>query len=302
MEGEDLDQRGDLGALPHSWREAVAGEAGEAIAPAELGGEQGEVGAGAELTRQGKQGYAGEFVAQFVEGDGLLPERTPQLLRRLPVVLQPAVGGVTGGVVGHCLIAEVGRQEAGGAPEQGRIPHVGLARGINASDRSDLQPGGEGIALALTAQGLEETHPGPAGELVHRLARSSCQTWNPADGLRFEPWPDRASRSCLSRCGKAAAVPPLTCCFSPFWCPDLPSLVANDGLSMPATTPARWADPFPLEPASAAQMVEAMNAIPIARRGPFLNKLRQMVVPYQEKMGPTWCIAMATALANQAWD
>jgi hypothetical protein len=79
-------------------------------------------------------------------------------------------------------------------------------------------------------------------------------------------------------------------------------LVANDGLSMPATTPARWADPFPLEPASAAQMIEAMNAIPIARRGPFLNKLRQMVVPYQEKMGPTWCIAMATALANQAWD
>jgi hypothetical protein len=79
-------------------------------------------------------------------------------------------------------------------------------------------------------------------------------------------------------------------------------LVTNDDLSMPEATPARWADPFPLEPASAAQMVEAMHAIPIARRGPFLNKLRQMVVPYQEKMGPTWCIAMATALANQALD
>ena len=33
------------------------------------------------------------------------------------------------------------------------------------------------------------TRPGPAGELVYRLARPSCQTWNPADGLRFEPWP-----------------------------------------------------------------------------------------------------------------
>ena len=27
------------------------------------------------------------------------------------------------------------------------------------------------------------------GELLYRLARPSCQTWNPADGLRFEPWP-----------------------------------------------------------------------------------------------------------------
>ncbi|MEI6111674.1 MAG: hypothetical protein WCP63_08380 [Cyanobium sp. ELA712] len=71
---------------------------------------------------------------------------------------------------------------------------------------------------------------------------------------------------------------------------------------MPETTPARWADPFPLEPASAAQMVEALNAIPLARRGPFLNQLRQLVVPYQDKMGSAWCIAMATALANQAWD
>ena len=33
------------------------------------------------------------------------------------------------------------------------------------------------------------TRPGPAGELVYRLARPSCQTWNPAAGLRFEPWP-----------------------------------------------------------------------------------------------------------------
>jgi hypothetical protein len=40
VEGEDLDQRGDLGSLPHPRREAVAGEGGEAMAPAELGGEQ----------------------------------------------------------------------------------------------------------------------------------------------------------------------------------------------------------------------------------------------------------------------
>ena len=31
------------------------------------------------------------------------------------------------------------------------------------------------------------TRPGPAGELLYRLARPSCQTWDPADGLRFEP-------------------------------------------------------------------------------------------------------------------
>jgi hypothetical protein len=36
------------------------------------------------------------------------------------------------------------------------------------------------------------TRPGPAGELVYRLARPSCQTWNPSDGLRFEPWPTAA--------------------------------------------------------------------------------------------------------------
>jgi hypothetical protein len=29
----------------------------------------------------------------------------------------------------------------------------------------------------------------PAGELLYRLARPSCQTWNPADGLCIEPLP-----------------------------------------------------------------------------------------------------------------
>jgi hypothetical protein len=33
------------------------------------------------------------------------------------------------------------------------------------------------------------TRPGPAGELLYLLARPSCQTWTPADGLRFELWP-----------------------------------------------------------------------------------------------------------------
>ena len=32
------------------------------------------------------------------------------------------------------------------------------------------------------------TRPGPAGELLYRLARPSCQTWNMAAGLRFEHW------------------------------------------------------------------------------------------------------------------
>jgi hypothetical protein len=36
---------------------------------------------------------------------------------------------------------------------------------------------------------LVVTRPGPAGELLYRLARPSCQTWNTAAGLRFEPWP-----------------------------------------------------------------------------------------------------------------
>jgi len=31
------------------------------------------------------------------------------------------------------------------------------------------------------------TRPGPAGDLLYRLAVPSCQTWNMADGLRFEP-------------------------------------------------------------------------------------------------------------------
>jgi hypothetical protein len=36
------------------------------------------------------------------------------------------------------------------------------------------------------------TRPGPAGELLYRLAQPSCQTWNTAAGLRFEPWPAAA--------------------------------------------------------------------------------------------------------------
>ena len=46
--------------------------------------------------------------------------------------------GLGSGEGGHELIAEVGCQEAGGAPEQGWIAYVGLALGINASDRADL--------------------------------------------------------------------------------------------------------------------------------------------------------------------
>ena len=42
-------------------------------------------------------------------------------------------------------------------------------------------------------RGGGDRHPphlaSPAGELVYRLARPGCQIWNPADGLRFEPWP-----------------------------------------------------------------------------------------------------------------
>jgi hypothetical protein len=36
---------------------------------------------------------------------------------------------------------------------------------------------------------LVTTRPGPAGELLYRLARPSCQTWNTAAGLCFEAWP-----------------------------------------------------------------------------------------------------------------
>ena len=33
------------------------------------------------------------------------------------------------------------------------------------------------------------TRPGPAGELLYRLAQSSCQTWNSAEGLPLQSWP-----------------------------------------------------------------------------------------------------------------
>ena len=39
------------------------------------------------------------------------------------------------------------------------------------------------------------TRPGPDGALLYRLARPSCQTWNTAAGLRFEPWPPAGSGS-----------------------------------------------------------------------------------------------------------
>jgi len=48
---------------------------------------------------------------------------------------------------------------------------------------------GEPVTLGPGAPVVVVTRPGPAGGLVYRLARPSCQTWNPADGLRFEPWP-----------------------------------------------------------------------------------------------------------------
>jgi hypothetical protein len=46
-------------------------------------------------------------------------------------------------------------------------------------------PGAPVVVVTATRPTLQA----PAGELLYRLARPSCQTWNPADGLRFEPWP-----------------------------------------------------------------------------------------------------------------
>ena len=48
---------------------------------------------------------------------------------------------------------------------------------------------GAAVGVLVGAPVVVVTRPGPAGELLYRLARPSCQTWNPADGLRFEPWP-----------------------------------------------------------------------------------------------------------------
>ena len=36
------------------------------------------------------------------------------------------------------------------------------------------------------------TRPGPAGELLYRLARADCQQWNPVGDVPLEPWPAAA--------------------------------------------------------------------------------------------------------------
>jgi hypothetical protein len=51
-------------------------------------------------------------------------------------------------------------------------------------------PAGPRVArLQELVTATRPTLRGPAGGLVYRLARPSCQTWNPADGLPFDLWP-----------------------------------------------------------------------------------------------------------------
>jgi len=79
-EGEHLDQGRDLGALADAGRKAVARKAGEPLLPAQLRGEQGEVGAGLQLARQRHQRHATEGLAHVIEAAGLIPERAPEFL------------------------------------------------------------------------------------------------------------------------------------------------------------------------------------------------------------------------------
>ena len=45
-------------------------------------------------------------------------------------------------------------------------------------------------APVLVVVAIRPTYRAPAGELAYRLARPTCQTWNPAEGLPLEPWPE----------------------------------------------------------------------------------------------------------------
>jgi hypothetical protein len=44
-------------------------------------------------------------------------------------------------------------------------------------------------APVLVVTATRATARAPGGELLYRLARPSCQTWNPVDRLPLEPWP-----------------------------------------------------------------------------------------------------------------
>lgn len=44
-------------------------------------------------------------------------------------------------------------------------------------------------APVLVLVAIRPTYRAPAGELAYRLAVPRCQAWNPAEGLRLEPWP-----------------------------------------------------------------------------------------------------------------
>jgi hypothetical protein len=71
------------------------------------------------------------------------------------------------------------------APEPIRHPITGepIAQGPGEQLQRIGWPGAPVLVL---------TRPGPAGELLYRLARPSGQTWNPAAGLCFELWPAAA--------------------------------------------------------------------------------------------------------------
>ena len=72
-------------------------------------------------------------------------------------------------------------------PEPIRHPVTGdpIAQGPGEQLQRIAWPGAPVVVVTATRPTLRA----PAGELLYRLARPSCQTWNPADGLRFEPWP-----------------------------------------------------------------------------------------------------------------
>ena len=48
-------------------------------------------------------------------------------------------------------------------------------------------------APVLVVTATRATARAPAGELLYRLARPSCKTWNPVDALKLEPWPCRTA-------------------------------------------------------------------------------------------------------------
>lgn len=72
----------------------------------------------------------------------------------------------------------------------GPTNHPATGEPITLADGEELQRIAWSGAPVLVITATRPTARCPEGEVVYRLARPGCRTWNPIDGLKLAPWPE----------------------------------------------------------------------------------------------------------------